>query len=164
MATSNFGIARPLPFSKLAKGMLVLAAPHDGQRYFGVATMIRDDWMLAVLSSTEGDVPAVIDLGYVIDDLWRVPGSLEIEPRGTAFQPSMKRSSGPAFAIDSDGNVGALIDRVDMGLKRQFLINLSDGEHLDRADKIAFFKEAKFFIRQEGRSERFEWPSLTPEQ
>ena len=164
MASSNFGIARPLPFSKLAKGMLVLATPHDGQRYFGVVTKIRDYWMLAILSSTDGDIPAALDLGYVVDDLWQIPGSLEIEPSGAPFEPLMKRSSGPAFTIDSDGNVGALIDRVDMGMKQQFLVNLSDGEHLDRADKIAFFKEAKLFIRQEGRRERYEWPALTPEQ
>lgn len=164
MATANFGIASPLPFNSLEKGMLVLAAPHTGQRYFGVVTKIRNDWMLAVLSSTDGDIPAALDLGYVVDDLWQIRGDLEIEAAGSPFEPSLKRSSGPALTIDSDGNVGALIDHVDMGMKQQFLINLSDGEHLARAEKITFFKEAKFFIRQEGRRERYEWPDLTPER
>ena len=164
MATANFGIVRPLPFNKLEKGMLVVLAPRDGERQFGVVTKIREDWILASLSSADGDAPTATDLAYHTDDLWHIPGTLEIEPKGGPFEPLLRRSSAPTFTIDSDGNVGALLEYSEIGMPQQFLIDLANGEHMGRSEKMAFFKEAKFYIRQEGRHERFEWPSLTPEQ
>jgi hypothetical protein len=164
MTASAFGFARPIPFSKLEKGMLVLAAPSDGQRYFGVISRVHHDMVLVILASSDGDVPGAMDIGYLVDDLWHVPGILEIEPDGAPFAPAQRRSITPGYAIDSDGNVAAVFHYSGMGRTEQFLVNLSDGEHLTRADKIAFFKGARFFVRQEGRRERFAWPDLTPER
>lgn len=164
MAAAIFGFARPIPFGKLKKGMLVLAAPVDGQRFLGVVTKIREDFILIVLSATDGDVLGNLDLGYCVDDLWLVPGLLEMEPIGPAFEAGSRRAIVPGYVLDSDGNAGVIFHHTEFGQTKQFLVNLDTGEHFDRAEKIGYFKDARFFIRQEGRKERFPMPDLTAER
>lgn len=161
MVASVFGFARPIPFGKLAKGMLILAAPADGQRYFGVVTKIREDFMLIVLSATDGKTLANLDLGYFVDDLWLVPGLLEMEPASSPFEAGSRRAIIPGYAIDSEGNAGVSFPHSEFGQTKQFIVNLSTGEHFDRVEKIGYFKDAKFFVRQEGREDRFPMPDLT---
>ena len=164
MTISAFGFVRPLQFNKIKKGMLVLAAPADGQRYFGVTTDIRDDKNLVILLASDGDAPAAIDLGYMVDDLWEIPGVLEVEPTDAPFSPLKRRMSSSGYAMTSDGNIAAKFLHNSGGRTLDLLINLSDGQHMERADSIAFFTDPKFFIRQEGRKERFACAALVSPQ
>jgi|GEM_PF-5478979 len=165
MAAKHFGLATPVSFNKLEKGALVLAAPHTGQRFFGVVSKVNHDHVLVVLSASDNDIHAAIDLGNVVDDLWLIPGTLEIEPTSDPFMNHSKRTTVPSYIINSDGNIGSqFLYRNEVGQHQMFAVDLNTGEHLDRADKVAAFQGAKLYIRQEGRKERFEWPSLTPDQ
>ena len=164
MPLSAFGFVRPLPFNNIQKGMLVLAAPATSQRYFGVVTQIRDYMSLVVLAASDNDTPSAVDLGHMVSDIWQVPGTLEIEPGDAPFSPPHKLMSSAGYAITSEGQIAAKFLHNSGGETLNLLINLADGEHIGKAEGIAFFANPKFFIRQEGRKERFACAALVSPQ
>lgn len=164
MTATHYGFATPLPFNKLDKGMLVLATPSTGQKYFGVVTKINHDFVLIVLSASDGDIHEAIDLGYAVDNLWQINGSLELEPQGKPFIGNVRRTEKPGYVINSDGVIACqFVHRNGVGRHQLFAVDLNTGEHVERADKVAGIDGAKLFIRQDGRKDRFEWPALTPD-
>lgn len=165
VAATAFGFAVPLSFNDLRPSMLVLAAPTPDQQYFGVVAKLGHDSVLIVLAGTDGPVPGPLDLGNCADSLWCIPGTLEIEPDDSAFAPGAATSNPPCFMIDAAGAISALVTaRGDFGQAQRYAVDLSSGEVTKGQGKTAFFKGARFFIRQAGRRERFAWPDLKPDR
>lgn len=161
MTVVPFGFATPLNFNDLAEGMLVLAATGQTERYFGVVSKFSESFVLVVVSASDGAVPGALDLGNVSGDLWRIPGALEIEPAGLAFEPGEQSAPIAGYVIDSIGALIASFRRTNhYGEKERALIDLSTGKHTRGTGKIAAVGDVKFFIRQDGRRDRFEWPVL----
>lgn len=160
----SFGFAVPLDFVNVKKGMLVMVAPTEQQSYFGVVSKIRHEFILVTLSAADGATPGAIQLSNCSSDLWSVPGTLEIEPSGSPFARGPDITPREGFLMSKNGSLLALIWHWnEVNRKERYCIDLSTGEHVD-PDGRSLQPGIKLFIRQEGRRERFEWPSLTPEQ
>jgi len=165
MAASIFGTALPLNFNNLQKGQIVRAAPAIDQQYIGVVAKFGHDFILVTLLATDGKTPGPLDLSACVNHIWSIPGMLEIEPEGVPFSAGLSEAPHSTLMVDSVGGIFArFLHRNDIGQQERFLIDLNTGEHSRGQGEMKPIGPVKFFIRQQGRKERFELLTLAPDR
>lgn len=157
MTAKAFGFATPLSHKSLEKGQLVLAQYGKDNRYFGVVSQMGSEFVLIVIASSDGEVPNELNLDEGDAGLWRIPGDLEVEPEGAAFGASQVTANGRGFVIDESGDVLARIAPQNRNSPGIYYVSLSTGEIVKPVGNTALHRRVKFFVRQAGRDERYEW-------
>lgn len=172
MTTTVFGFGAPLDFNSVEKGMLAFAQPSEGQRYFGVIGKIRSDLVLIVIAASGSEAPPyVINVSALHNNMWRVPGDLEIEPRdGNFAYPPIDTPHSNGLVMDADGRLFAIVMQRDpWNSVERYIFDIATGEHADGEASaqpkrpFAAVSDPAMYIRQEGRKDRYAVDGLTPD-